>query len=278
MFTMAACMPLAREHQLLVPTYRREKSSRNNRCGGPAAQTRTFPSRPAPPSTIPKTLSARAPVLPAPQRQSPPLPRRPGPSAATRPQWGGERGLGFAAREIVLETLNGRKLFPVHLRSGVGRGSRRSPLGPRNAEPRAGAPSWVLPVPGRDGPAPFPNAPPKMGERAPPRANGEVLGPKQRMRPTESTRRAGPAPGRAPTGPRQKRFSGRALFRSRTRGPLGGSAQAGSAPSSGAPGLLWGATQPEMSRGEGEGLISSLGFAPGVASWVENGAATRPQH
>lgn len=46
----------------------------------------------------------------------------------------------------------------------------------------------------------LPSAPPQTGERAPPRANGEVLGPEQRMRPTESPRRAGPAPG----GPRQK--------------------------------------------------------------------------
>lgn len=147
----------------------------------------------------PKDPFGPARVLPAPRRRSPPHPRRPGPSAATRPKWGGERGLGFAAREIVLEILNGRKLFPVHLRSWEGlERARRSPMGPRNAEPGTRAPSWVLPVPGRGRPAPFPNAPPKMGERAPPRANGELLEPEQRMRQTESTRQAGPAPGRGP--------------------------------------------------------------------------------
>lgn len=82
MLTMAARLSLARDHQGL--TYWRGKVVPTI-LGGQAAQMRTFLSQPAPPSTIRKTLSPRAPVLQPRGAGAQPFLDAPGPRAATGP-------------------------------------------------------------------------------------------------------------------------------------------------------------------------------------------------
>lgn len=242
--------------------------------GGQAAQIRTSLSYPAPPSTIPKTPAARAPVLPAPRRRSPPLPRRPGPSSGRSAEARGLgagaaiRGPALCARDLGQENVAPSSPWP---RPGGGGRSSRGPNGP-SWVPEMLSPGQGLlagfPRSGARWASPLPSAPPKMRERAPPRANGEVLGPEQRMRPSESPRRGGPAPGR----PRLQPGSGASpevpgAARGRG-GPLAAPAQAGSARLSVAPGRPCSATHSEMSRGEAKSRFRRL---------VSRGALTRGQ-
>lgn len=110
MFTMAACMLLAREHQLLVPTYRREKVIPKQSLRGPGGSNPNFslPARASLHNTEDPLCpgpGSPGPMAPEPTPSSTPRALRGDPAEVGRGAWVGIRGPGNCARDLEREKV-----------------------------------------------------------------------------------------------------------------------------------------------------------------------------